>query len=103
VVSVSRQGEDIFEIVRNIIAIDLGIDAELVDRHFRFHHFIDRLAVARQIRSNTRTSTDYIEAVNIYIDMSERFDINLFTEFTSSECVTVEDLVAAIEQKLNTK
>jgi acyl carrier protein len=92
--------EDIFSIVRSIIAIDLEIDSELVDRNFRFHHFIDRLATIRQSISNNKTSTDYIEAVNIYIDLSEKFEIELFTEFTSSECVTVGDLVDAIEQKL---
>jgi hypothetical protein len=94
---------DTFTIVRQTVASHLGIEPEIVDRSFRFHHFIDVLAAIRQKKANAKSSSDYIEAVNIYIDLSEKLDVDFFTEFTGNDCLTIGDLVDSIQAKLDDK
>jgi acyl carrier protein len=92
--------QEIFKIVRSNISDHLSIDPEVVDFDFRFHYFIDRIAAKRQQFSGQRSSSDYVEAACIYMDLTEHFAIEFFTEYTSTDCRTVGDLVKAIESKL---
>jgi hypothetical protein len=92
---------DIFEIVRVIIARNLDIDPEAIELDFQFHHFIDMLASHRQKQSGIEDLRDYLEAANIYIELSETFDLHFFADFTDCACITVDDLVNLIDSKLD--
>jgi acyl carrier protein len=96
-----RSTLDIFQIVRVIIARNLEIDPDAIDREFKFHHFIDMLAEHRQKRSGAEDLLDYLEAANIYIDLSEAFQLQFFADFTDCACITVEDLIQLIQSKLD--
>jgi hypothetical protein len=92
---------DIFQIVRVIIARNLEIDPEAIDLDFKFHNFIDRLADRRQRQSGSKDLLSYLEAANIYIDLSETFQLDFFADFTDSACITVADLILLIRSKLD--
>jgi hypothetical protein len=92
---------DIFEIVRPILARNLEIDPEAIDLEFKFHNFIDRLAERRQRQSGSKDLLYYLEAANIYFDLSETFELNFMADFTDSTCITVADLVVLIKSKLD--
>lgn len=96
-----RGNQSIFEIVRIILARNLEIDPEAIDLNFQFHHFIDLLASHRKKQSGSEELLDYLEAANIYIDLSEAFELHFFAEFTDCACITVADLVDTIESKLD--
>ncbi len=87
--------------VRKIVARNLEIDVDAIDEHFQFHNFIDILANLRRKQSGCKDLLDYIEAANIYIDLSETFEVHFFTEFTDCTCTTVADLVNVIQSKLD--
>ncbi len=91
---------DIFEIVQVILARNLEIDPEIIDLDFKFHNFIDRLAAHRQSQAGTTDFLSYLEAANIYIDLAEKFELQFLTDFTSSACITVADLILIIKAKL---
>lgn len=96
-----QQGtSEIFEIVRVILARNLEIDVEMVDLDFKFNHFIDRLAAYRQEKSGNQDLFSYLEAANIYIDLSEEFGLQFLTDFTAPACVNVADLILLIQSKL---
>jgi sporulation-control protein spo0M len=92
---------DIFRIVRVILARNLEIDPEAIDLEFKFHNFIDRLADRRQRQSGSKSLLYYIEAANIYIDLSEAFELNFLADFTDNACITVGDLIVLIKSKLD--
>jgi hypothetical protein len=92
---------DIFQIVRVIIARNLEIDPEAIDLDFKFHNFIDRLAERRQRQSGSKDLLSYLEAANIYIDLSEAFQLDFFADFTDCGCITVADLIYLIRSKLD--
>ncbi len=92
---------DIFETVRTILARNLEIDPEAIDLDFKFHNFIDRLAEQRQQRSGVKSLLYYLEAANIYIDLSETFEMRFMADFTDSACITVADLVVLIQSQLD--
>ena len=96
-----RINQDTFEIVQGIIARNLEIDPDAIDLEFKFHNFIDRMAEHRQKRSGSEDLLDYIEAANIYIDLSETFDLHFFADFTDCACITIADLVSLIQAKLD--
>jgi acyl carrier protein len=96
-----RINQNTFEIIQDIIARNLEIDREAIDLEFKFHYFIDRMAEHRQKRSGTEDLLDYIEAANIYVDLSEAFDLHFFADFTDCACITVADLVNLIQSKLD--
>ncbi len=96
-----RIAPDIFETVRVILARNLQIDPEAIDLDFQFHHFIDLLANHRQRQSGIEDLLDYLEAANIYIDLSETFELQFFADFTDCACITVSDLVNLIRSKLD--
>jgi hypothetical protein len=96
-----RETLDIFRIVRVILARNLEIDPDAIDLEFKFHHFIDRLAELRQQQSGSKNLLYYLEAANIYIDLSEAFDLNFLADFTDSACITVADLILLIKSKLD--
>jgi hypothetical protein len=96
-----RINQDTFESVQGIIARNLEIDPDAIDLEFKFHNFIDRLAEHRQRRSGSEDLLDYIEAANIYIDLSETFDLHFFADFTDCACITIADLVNLIQSKLD--
>ncbi len=96
-----RINQDTFESVQGIIARNLEIDPDAVDLEFKFHNFIDRLAEHRQRLSGSEDLLDYIEAANIYIDLSETFDLHFFADFTDCACITIADLVNLIQSKLD--
>jgi hypothetical protein len=91
---------DIFRIVRVILARNLEIDPEAIDLNFKFHNFIDRLADRRQRQSGSKSLLYYLEAANIYIDLSETFELNFLADFTDSTCITVSDLIVLIKSRL---
>ena len=97
----SFTSQQIFDIVRNNVSTHLSINPDVVDLDFRFQYFIDRMAIRRQSLSGDRSSSDYIEAASIYMDLTEQFDVHFFTEYTDKNCITVGDLVTAIASKLN--
>ena len=90
---------DIFEIVKPILARNLEIDPEAIDLEFKFHNFIDRLAEQRQQQSGSKNLLYYLEAANIYFDLSEAFKLSFLADFTDSTCITVADLVALIRSR----
>jgi acyl carrier protein len=96
-----RSNLDTFEIVKAIVARNLEIDPDAIDLEFQFHHFIDLLANHRQRQSGTEDLLNYLEAANIYIDLSEAFKLNFFADFTDSACITIADLVDLIQSKLD--
>jgi acyl carrier protein len=96
-----RGRQDTFELVRKIVARNLEIDVDAIDEEFRFHHFIDILADIRRKKTGTEDLLDYIEAANIYVDLSESFQLHFFADFTDCTCITIDDLVDLIESKLD--
>ncbi len=96
-----RSNRDTFEIVRGIVASNLQIDPDAVDLEFEFHHFIDVIADHRQKQTGSEDLLDYLEAANIYIDLSETFQLHFFADFTDCACITIADLVSLIEAKLD--
>ena len=92
---------DIFEIVRPILARNLEIDPEAIDLEFKFHNFIDRLADRRQRQSGSENLLYYLEAANIYFDLSEEFELNFLADFTDNACITVADLILLIQSRLD--
>ncbi len=95
-----RSTLDIFQIVRVIIARNLEIDPDAIDLDFKFHNFIDRLADHRQSQSSSDNLLNYLEAANIYIDLSEAFQLQFFADFTDCGCITIGDLINLIKSKL---
>jgi energy-converting hydrogenase A subunit M len=93
--------QDTFETVRKIVARNLEIDVEAIDAQFQFHNFIDVLANLRRKQSGCEDLLDYIEAANIYVDLSETFQLHFFTDFTDCTCITIADLVNIIQAKLD--
>jgi hypothetical protein len=91
---------EIFQIVRVILARNLEIDPESIELDFQFNYFIDRLAAHRQERSGSKDLLSYVEAANIYIDLTEAFELQFLADFTSKTCVTVADLILIIKSKL---
>jgi hypothetical protein len=98
---VKRGTVDIFEIVRPILARNLEIDPDAVDLEFKFHNFIDLLVERRQQQSGSKNLLYYLEAANIYFDLSEAFELNFLTGFTASTCITVADLILLIQSNLS--
>ena len=96
-----RGHQNIFEIVKTIIARNLEIDPDAIDLDFQFHHFIDTLASHRKRQSGSEELLDYLEAANIYIDLSEAFELHFFADFTDCACITIADLVEMIQSKLD--
>jgi hypothetical protein len=92
---------DIYQIVRVILARNLEIDPDAIDLEFKFHHFIDRLADHRQNQTGCKDLIYYLEAANIYIDLSETFQLDFFADFTDLTCITVADLILLIQSKLD--
>jgi hypothetical protein len=96
-----RGRQDTFDLVTKIVARNLEIDVDAIDREFRFHYFIDVLADIRRKKTGTEDLLDYIEAANIYVDLSETFQLHFFADFTDCTCITIDDLVDLIESKLD--
>ena len=92
---------DIFQIVRVILARNLEIDPDAIHLDFKFHNFIDRLAERRQRLSGSKHLLSYLEAANIYFDLSEAFELNFLADFTDSACITVADLIILIRSRLD--
>ena len=92
---------DIFQIVKVILARNLEIDPDAIDLDFKFHNFIDRLAEYRQRQSGSKNLLYYLEATNIYFDLSEAFELNFLADFTDSACITVADLILLIRSRLD--
>jgi hypothetical protein len=83
------------------LARNLAIDPEAIDLEFKFNYFIDRLAEQRQRQSGSKNLLYYLEAANIYFDLSEIFELNFLADFTDNNCVTVADLVLLIQSRSN--
>jgi hypothetical protein len=96
-----RSTLDIFQIVRVILARNLEIDPDAIDLDFKFHNFIDRLAEHRQHQYGSGDLLNYLEAANIYIDLSEAFQLQFFADFTDCACITVCDLINLIKSRLD--
>ncbi len=96
-----RINQNTFELIQDIIARNLEIDRDAIDLEFKFHYFIDRMAQHRQKLAGAEDLLDYIEAANIYVDLSEAFNLHFFAEFTDCSCITVADLVNLVQSKLD--
>jgi hypothetical protein len=58
------------------------------------------LAAYRQEKLGNQDLFSYLEAANIYIDLSEEFELQFLADFTAPACITVADLILLIQSKL---
>jgi acyl carrier protein len=82
--------------VKKIIADNLHIQ-----EGFQFNKFIDNLATYRIQRSGNHHLLYYLEAVNIYFDLSEEFKMEFPISLMDKNSMTVSELVFHIESRLN--
>ncbi len=87
--------------VKKIIADNLHIHEDSVYEGFQFNKFIDNLATYRIQRSGSHHLLYYLEAVNIYFDLSEEFKMEFPISLMDKNLMTVGDLVLHIESQLS--
>ena len=83
--------------VQNIVADNLHIHRDSVYGGFQFNRFIENLASYRIQKSGNHHLLYYLEAVNIYFDLSEEFKIEFPIALMEQNSMTVDDLVKYIE------
>jgi hypothetical protein len=94
-----RQTESkVYGKVCNIVADNLHINRESVYGGFQFNRFIENLASYRIQKSGNPHLLYYLEAVNIYFDLSEEFKIEFPIELMEKNSMTIADLVKYIEE-----
>jgi hypothetical protein len=92
-----RQTESkVYGKVCNIIADNLHINRDSVYAGFQFNRFIENLASYRIQKSGNPHLLYYLEAVNIYFDLSEEFKIEFPIDLMEKNSMTIEDLVQYI-------
>jgi hypothetical protein len=95
---VDRQEKNtIYAKVKGIIADNLHINEDAVHEGFRFNRFIDNLASYRIQKSGNHHLLYYLEAVNIYFDLSEEFKIEFPISLMDKNTMTVQELVQYIQ------
>jgi hypothetical protein len=99
---VNQQSESsIYIKVQGIIADNLRIHKDSVYEGFQFNRFIDELATYRIKKSGNHHLLYYLEAVNIYFDLSEEFKMEFPISLMDRNSMTVSELVTHIENKLS--
>ncbi len=99
---VNQQSESsIYIKVQEIIADNLHIHKDSVYEGFQFNRFIDELATYRIRRAGNHHLFYYLEAVNIYFDLSEEFKMEFPISLMDRNSMTVSDLVTHIANKLS--
>jgi hypothetical protein len=94
-----RQAESkVYGKVCNIVADNLHINRDSVYAGFQFNRFIENLASYRIQKSGNPHLLYYLEAVNIYFDLSEEFKIEFPIELMEKNSMTIADLVKYIEE-----
>jgi acyl carrier protein len=91
----------IYHKVKKIIADNLHIQEDSIYAGFQFNKFIDNLATYRIQRSGNPHLLYYLEAVNIYFDLSEEFKMEFPISLMDKNSMTVAELVVHIESRLN--
>ena len=86
--------------VTEIIADNLHIHQDSLYEGFQFNKFIDQLATYRIQKSGNHHLLYYLEAVNIYFDLSEEFKIEFPMALMDENSMTVSELVTHIEKQL---
>jgi type IV secretory pathway VirB6-like protein len=84
--------------VCNIIADNLHISRDSVYAGFQVNRFIENLASYRIQKSGNPHLLYYLEAVNIYFDLSEEFKIEFPINLMEKNSMTVKDLVEYIQE-----
>jgi acyl carrier protein len=87
----------IYAKVKEIIADNLHINEDAVYEGFQFNKFIDNLATYRIQKSGNHHLLYYLEAVNIYFDLSEEFKIEFPISLMDKNAMTVQELVQYIQ------
>jgi acyl carrier protein len=90
----------IYSKVQNIVADNLRIHQDSVHGEFQFNKFIDRLASYRIEKSGSHHLLYYLEAVNIYFDLSEEFKIDFPISLMDKNTMTVNEIVSYIKSRL---
>jgi hypothetical protein len=88
--------------VCNIIADNLHINRDSVYAGFQFNRFIENLASYRIQKSGNPHLLYYLEAVNIYFDLSEEFKIEFPIDLMEKKSMTIEGLVEYIQDNCDT-
>jgi hypothetical protein len=92
-----QQNDTIYNKVQGIIADNLHVHQDAVHGTFQFNRFIDNLATYRIQKAGSHHLLYYLEAVNIYFDLSEEFKIEFPISLMDQNTMTVNDLVQYIE------
>jgi hypothetical protein len=85
--------------VSNIVADNLHINRDSVYGGFQFNRFIENLASYRIQKAGNHHLLYYLEAVNIYFDLSEEFKIEFPIALMEKNSMTVDELVKYIEEQ----
>jgi hypothetical protein len=94
-----RQEESkIYLKVRDIVADNLHINRDSAYGGFQFNRFIENLASYRIQKSGNHHLLYYLEAVNIYFDLSEEFKIEFPIALMEKNSMTIDELVKYIEE-----
>jgi hypothetical protein len=93
-----RTKSKIYIKVQDIVADNLHINRDSVYGGFQFNRFIENLASYRIQKSGNHHLLYYLEAVNIYFDLSEEFKIEFPIALMEQNSMTVDDLVKYIEE-----
>ncbi len=84
--------------VRDIVADNLHINRDSAYGGFQFNRFIENLASYRIQKSGNHHLLYYLEAVNIYFDLSEEFKIEFPIALMEKNSMTIDELVKYIEE-----
>jgi hypothetical protein len=91
-----REQDRIYAKVKGIIADNLHINEDAVHERFQFNKFIDNLATYRIQKAGNHHLLYYLEAVNIYFDLSEEFKVEFPISLMDQNDMTVQELVEYI-------
>jgi hypothetical protein len=94
-----REQDRIYAKVKGIIADNLHINEDAVYEGFRFNKFIDNLATYRIQKAGNHHLLYYLEAVNIYFDLSEEFKVEFPISLMDQNDMTVQELVEYIQDR----
>jgi acyl carrier protein len=92
-----QENNTIYNKVQGIIADNLHVQQDAVHQDFQFNRFIDNLATYRIQKAGSHHLLYYLEAVNIYFDLSEEFKIEFPISLMEQNTMTVNDLVLYIK------
>jgi hypothetical protein len=93
-----QEASKIYLKVRDIVADNLHINRDSAYGGFQFNRFIENLASYRIQKSGNHHLLYYLEAVNIYFDLSEEFKIEFPIALMEKNSMTIDELVKYIEE-----